>query len=191
MKTSMLIAALLCGTTLVAHAARRDEANGPYAGVEVGRTSYSLSSSLPVTDRDRRGDAIKLFGGYQFNEWFGVEGGYARLGSFSQSTTVGSATVKQDGSARSFFGAVTARTQLGESFSVHGRLGLSSGKVSGTNLLPAGEELTGSKRSVMFGVGAEYKLLPNVALTVDYDNFGKVSNKVKASTLGFGARVSF
>ena len=192
MKISTLVAAaLLCSTGLAAHAAKQDEGVGPYAGVEVGRTSFSLASSLPVSNKDQRGDTIKLFGGYNFNQWFGVEGGYARLGSFSETATVGSGSVKQDGSARSFFGAVTARAQLGESFAAHARLGLSAGKVNGTNLLPAGDELTGSKRSVMFGVGAEYKLTPNVALTVDYDNYGKVSNKVKASTLGFGARVSF
>jgi len=44
---------------------------------------------------------------------------------------------------------------------------------------------------MMAGVGAEYKLSKNFALTADYDYYGKVSNKVKASTFMLGARLSF
>ena len=75
---------------------------------------------------------------------------------------------------------------MGESFALHGRLGLSSGKVSGTNVLPASDNSIGSKTSVLFGLGAEYRPKPNVALTVNYDSYGKLSNNVKASGLVFG-----
>jgi len=115
-----------------------------------------------------------------------VEAGYAALGSFSENLTVGGASVKQEGKARSIFSAATGRLPLGESFALHGRLGLSSGKVSGTNVLPANDNLMGSKTSVLFGVGAEYRPKPNVALTVNYDSYGKLSNNVKASALVFG-----
>ena len=186
MKSSILVLSLLSTLSLAAHAAPNDGIVGAYARVEVGRSNLVPSSTLPRASTDEHGQAIKVFTGYRFNETLGVEAGYAALGSFSESVTVGGASVTQDGKARSIFGAATGRLPLSESFAVHGRLGLSSGKVSGTNVLPAGDNLMGSKTSVLFGLGAEYRPTPNVALTVNYDSYGMLSNTVKASALVFG-----
>ena len=190
MKSSFFVLSLLSTFALAAQAAPNDGLSGAYARVEVGQSNFSLSSALPQTGSDERGQAVKVFGGYRFNENLGVEAGYAALGRFSESVTVGGASLKQDGKARSIFGAATGRLPLGESFALHGRLGLSSGKVSGTNVLPAGGNLMGSKTSVLLGVGAEYRPKPNVALTVNVDSYGKLSNKVKASALVFGLHVT-
>ena len=38
----------------------------------------------------------------------------------------------------------------------------------------------------MFGLGADYRPRSNIALTPNYDNYGKLSNKVKASAVLFG-----
>ena len=186
MKSSLFVLSLLSTFALAAQAAPNDGLTGAYARVEVGQSNFSLSSALPQTGSDEHGQAVKVFGGYRFNENLGVEAGYAALGSFSESVTGGGASVKQDGKARSAFAAVTGRLPLGESFALHGRLGLSSGKVSGTNLLSASDSLMGSKTSALFGLGAEYRPKPNIALTVNYDSYGKLSNKVKASALVFG-----
>lgn len=186
MKSSLFVLSLLSTLTLAAQAAPNDGITGAYARVEVGRSNFGLSSTLPQTGSDEHGQAVKVFGGYRFNENLGVEAGYAALGKFSESVTVGGVSVKQDGKARSIFGVATARLPLGDSFALHGRLGLSSGKVSGTNLLPASDNLVGSKTSVLFGVGGEYRPKPNVALTVNYDSYGKLSNNVKASALLVG-----
>ena len=186
MKSSLSAFSLLSVFTLVAQAASNDGLTGAYARVEVGRSNFSLSSTLPQAGSDEHGQAVKVFGGYRFNENLGVEAGYAALGKFSQSVTVGGVGVQQDGKARSIFSAATGRLPLRESFALHGRLGLSSGKVSGTNVLPVSDNLMGSKTSVLFGVGAEYRPKPNVALTVNYDSYGKLSNNVKASALVFG-----
>ena len=63
---------------------------------------------------------------------------------------------------------------------------MSAGNVSGTNLLPDANNLMGSKNSVLLGLGAEYRPRPNIALTVNYDSYGKLSNNVKANALLFG-----
>ena len=186
MKSSHFVLSLLSTFALAAQAAPSDGLTGAYARVEVGQSNFSLSSALPQTGSDEHGQAVKVFGGYRFNENLGVEAGYAALGSFSESVTGGGASVKQDGKARSILAAVTGRLPLGESFALHGRLGLSSGKVSGTNLLSASDSLMGSKTSALFGLGAEYRPKPNIALTVNFDSYGKLSNKVKASALVFG-----
>ena len=186
MKASILALALLCTLTLAAQAAPNDGIVGAYARVEVGRSNFGLSSTLPQVASNEHGQAVKLFGGYRFNENLGVEVGYAALGSFTKSVIVAGASVKQDGSARSVFGVATGRMPVADSFALHGRLGLSFGKVSGTNLLLEGDNLMGSKTSVLFGLGAEYRPKPNIALTVNYDSYGKLSNSVTASALVFG-----
>ena len=186
MKSSFFVLSLLSTLTLAAQAAPNDGIVGPYARVEVGRGNFGLSSALPQSSSDEHGQAVKVFGGYRFDENLGIEAGYAALGSFSESVTAGGASVRQDCKARSIFGAATGRLPLGESFALLGRLGLSSGKVSGTNVLPASDNVMGSKTSVLLGLGAEYRPKPNIALTVNYDSYGKLSNKVKADALLFG-----
>jgi hypothetical protein len=186
MKTSLLTLSLLSSLSLAAQATPNDGIVGVYARVEVGRSQLSLSSTLPQASTDEHGQAIKVFGGYRFTENLGAEAGYAALGSFSESVTVGGASVRQDGKARSIFAAATGRLPLSESFALHGRLGLSSGKVSGTNVLPAADTLMGSKTSALVGLGAEYRPKPNVALTVNVDSYGKLSNQVKANAVVFG-----
>ena len=186
MKASILALALLSTLTLAAQAAPNDGIVGAYARVEVGRSNFGLSSTLPQVASNEHGQAVKLFGGYRFNENLGVEVGYTALGSFTKSVIVAGASVKQDGSARSVFGVATGRMPVANSFALHGRLGLSFGKVSGTNLLSEGDNLMGSKTSVLLGLGTEYRPKLNVALTVNYDSYGKLSNSVTASALVFG-----
>ena len=186
MKSSIFILAVLSTFTFATQAAPNDGVVGPYARIEVGRSNFNLSSALPQVGVDEQGKAVKIFGGYRFNKNFGLEGGYAALGSFREHVTVNGTSVTQDGDARSVFGAATGRLPLSESFALQGRLGFSLGKVSGTNLLPDKDNLMGSKTSVLFGVGAEYKPKSNIALTINYDNYGKLSNKVSASSVVFG-----
>jgi opacity protein-like surface antigen len=51
--------------------------------------------------------------------------------------------------------------------------------------------LGGHKASPLLGVGAEYKVNRNVALTLNLDGYGKVSENVKASAATLGMRYSF
>jgi len=186
MKSSVYALAILSAFTFAAQAAPNDGIVGAYARVEVGRSNLGLSGTLPQAGSNNNAQAAKLFGGYRLNENFGVEAGYASLGSFATTVVVGSTGVKQDGRASSLFAAATGRLPLGESFALHGRLGLSSGKVTGTNVLPASDNLMGSKDSVLFGLGAEYRPRPNIALTINYDSYGKLSDNVKANAFLFG-----
>lgn len=195
MKSKQLVlisAAALMLAAQAAQAAPQADELGAYGGLAVGRSSFKLpGASVAITGKDSRDTAYKLYGGYRLNENFGIEAGYARLGSFSEQATLATGSVTQQGKASSFYVAGTARYALNEQFALQGRLGLARNKVSGTNLLPASDSLQGRTNSLMLGVGAEFKVAKNLALTADYDYYGKVSNKVKASTFMVGARLSF
>ena len=193
MNTSIpvLLISLLNTLPLTAHAAPNDGITGLYARVEVGRANFDLSNGVPGQTLNQRGNAVKGFGGYRFNPNYGVEAGYAALGSFTTGTGAGGTSAMQDGKASSLFAAATGRLPLAEAFAVHGRLGVSHGKVSGADPAPGSSTVLGSKNSVLLGVGAEYRPKPNVALTLNYDSFGKLSNNVDASSLVFGLHFTF
>lgn len=75
MKSTILAVAIFSTFTLTVQAAPNDGIVGAYARVEVGSSNFSLSGALPRTGADESGKAIKAFGGYRFNENFGVEAG--------------------------------------------------------------------------------------------------------------------
>lgn len=89
------------------------------------------------------------------------------------------------------FAAATGRLPVGEGFALHGRLGLSAGRVTGTDVLPEADQVTGAKTSALIGLGAEYRPRSNIALTLNYDHYGKLSNTVDASALLFGLHFTF
>lgn len=179
------------------HAAAPGNDSPLYIGAAMGASSFSLPSShTPVPSggekNDKSGTAFKLYGGYRLTEHFGVEAGYARLGRVSQWTSVNGVAARQTGSGQVFYGAATGRLPIGESFALNGRLGVARGKMSGGNpLLSPGQNISGSATGVMAGVGAEYKLYQNVALTADFDYFGKVSKQAKGGMLTVGLRANF
>lgn len=176
---SLLAAALISLWLPTVHAAPNDGISGGYARLEVGRSSFSLSGASAQADADSHGTAVRLFGGYRFAQGLGVELGYAALGSL------------QGGKARSWFGVATGRWPVGESFAGHLRLGLSAGRVSGGHMPPLGDGLTGSRTSATWGVGGEYRPQPNVALTLNYDDYGRLSDRVEARSLTVGFHYNF
>ncbi len=168
------------------------QATGPYVGAALGRTSFSTKNlGVPKTGSDESAQASKVYGGYRFSNLVGVEAGYVRLGSAVETLTVGNNTVSQGVTARSLYVAATSRLPLSTDFALTGKAGISFGKASGANLLPASTDMTGSTRAFMWGVGAEYQLTDALALTADFDHFGQVSSKVRANLFSAGVRYRF
>lgn len=189
------LTALLLGTaSLGVLAAEPGLDSRLYMGASMGGSSFSLASSGTTAaferrDGDKKGTAYKLYGGYRLTEHFGIEAGYARLGRVSQWTSVRGVSALQSASGQAFYGAATARMPLGESFALNGRLGLARGKVSGND--HAAPSLSGNATGVMAGFGAEYSVSRNIALTADFDYFGKLSKQVKGGMLTVGLRANF
>jgi OmpA-OmpF porin, OOP family len=202
-----VLAALLLGTASIgAYAAGPAQDTNFYVGGSVGRSSYSLSSSNTVPTpwggqkASKAGTAYKLYGGYRLTENFGVEVGYARLGRVSQWTAagLGGYSSLQSGTGQAFYAAATARLPLGDAFALNGRLGVSRGRISGGDnnnggnwWQPGGQRFSGSSTGLMAGFGAEYRVTQNLAITADYDYFGKLSKQAKGGMLSVGLKASF
>lgn len=170
---------------------------GFYAGGGIGHSSFSLSSSSSAPapwggeKSSKAGTAYKLYG-YRLTEHFGAEAGYARLGRVSQWTSAYGVSTLQSGSGQAFYAAATARLPLGESFAVNGRIGIAHGRISGAgNGVPGNRRFSGGANGVMAGFGAEYRVTQNLAITADYDYFGKLSKQAKGGMLTVGLKASF
>ena len=152
------------------------DASGWYGGANVGRTGATIDDARitsglaaggfqtnSISDRDRS-SGYKVFGGYQLNRNFAVEGGYFDLGKFGYTAnTTPAGTLSGDMRVRGLNLDLVGSLPLTEKFSALGRVGLnyaqtkdnfsSTGAVLVTNPNP-------SERGVNYklGVGLQYAL---------------------------------
>lgn len=109
---------------------------GWYAGGNIGQskasiddariTSGLLGSGLiagPIND-DNRDRGFKLFGGYQYNQYFSVEAGYFDLGRFGFTTTTPTGTLSGDIRLKGLNLDAVGSFPITEKFSAFGRIGV-------------------------------------------------------------------
>ncbi|MFZ2988456.1 outer membrane beta-barrel protein [Ideonella sp.] len=164
---------------------------GPYLGIGLGLSKRPRNEGKDGAHDERPG-VTKLYGGYRLTETWGVEAGLVKLGRVhNDTTTMDGSMVHHNGEAHSLYLAGTGRLALGHDFSLTGKAGMSLGRVSAQESGDTNFTLGGDKASPLLGIGAEYKLTRNIALTFDLDGYGKVSETVKAAKATVGARFSF
>ena len=85
--------------SLIAASSFAQESGYAYGGLSVGQSRAKIDEerisagllgagfTSSTMTRDEKSDAYKLFGGYQFNRYFGVEAGYFKLGKFGFNAT--------------------------------------------------------------------------------------------------------
>jgi OOP family OmpA-OmpF porin len=173
-------------------------AEGVYVGVAVPTTHYDLTYLAPgaaSTAVDGKGYSAqpKLTIGYDINKTWSVEGGYAWLGNadyaYTQNGTAGAVETK----SRALYAAAKATLPVTNDISVYGKLGASENRytIDGSG---AAASLSGKTKTtgLYFGVGAEYALTKKVALTLEYENFGKMAaDNTRAAAVTVGAKYSF
>lgn len=138
--------------------------------IGAGATSTSI-------DHDQRDNAYKVFGGYQFNPYIGLEAGYFNLGEFGfKSTTTPAGTldgrIKVDGVNLDLVGTLPINDQL----SLLGRVGVhkarardtftSTGAVVVTNPNP---EIT--EQNYKAGIGFSYKFSQSMSLRGELERY--------------------
>lgn len=180
---------------LAATSAAFAQGSGFYVGGSVGQSNtkfktddFSLSSPFVDESKDRSDTAWKLFAGYNYNQYLGVEVGYADLGAPKYKYTgvngvVGSGEIKAE--ETSWFAAAKGTLPINDQFNVFGKLGFTRNhlKASGdiTITAPVSVSISGSesktKASVLYGVGAQYNVTKQIGIRLEYENFGKFGNE--------------
>lgn len=180
------ILASLCGVAFFLPEV--SQAEGVYVNAGIGSSQFEYAGSVHDT-------AWNLGVGYNFDKNFGAELGYAQLGKKSGSGSFGSLSVSGSAKVESVYLAGIGNWAVADEFSVFGKLGIAqnrlsvSGSVSG---IPTPGAAATSKTDVFAAVGAAYQFTKDLAATIDYSYYGKVSDLgIKLSAWNVGLRYGF
>ena len=186
MKQTLLLAALglALSAPVVAYA------DGSYIGVNAGHTDQKVfAEGINGTAKDTS-TGYKLYGGYDFSKNFGVEGGYMDSGNgkavFSNGFFVA-------GKTTSLYVAATGTVPLSDQFSLFAKAGVASNRAKLHN--SGGVYFDQRTTSPVLGIGAAYTVNKNIALVIEYEDFGKTvkidNDYLKTNLLAIGARYKF
>lgn len=195
-----LSAAILAATMALATSAVQAQQSNFYAGVGLGQsraTNLSESEandylrsqgfSNPSTHVDRKDNAYRLMGGFQFTPNIAVEAFYTDLGKFNAASTVTAPNINGTGSVSSTykvngFGAdLVVSSAFSPQLSVFGRIGVFQSKTEANfsaSGLVALQFTHGSRNRTgdHLGLGLQYDLTKNVGLRLEAERFRKLGD---------------
>ena len=158
--------------------------DAPHAYVGIGAST----ADNVTTDQYRVG--AKLYGGYQFDHNWGVEGGYTYFDDQDFSRSIGNRRLNGNVKGSSSYIAGKYTMPLSDRFSAFGKLGVAYNerKYNDNTGLHYKENDTG----VYAGIGVQYKLNQNVSLIGEYERYGKDTNLgAKADVYSVGVQYDF
>ena len=166
-----------------------DNAPGWYIGGNVGRTSSDfdndrINNSLAgqgfrvnSTSENKRDTGYKLFGGYQLNRNFAVEGGYFDLGRFNYGfSTFPAGSLNSETRVRGLNLDLVGILPLSDKFSVFGRVGAAYAQTrsnsSRTGNLPFGNfDSRNNDTNAKVGLGLEYAFTPALSVRGELERY--------------------
>ena len=185
----MVRAALLSALAIVGSSAW---AQNSYMGLAGGVSSWDLNCT-GTSSCDTRGASLKLFGGYHFNQNFGLEGSVFSLGRPSASAFGG--TLKAEFKASGFELAGVARAPFNDKWSGFAKLGVASIKATTIASIPSlGLSDSASNSSVQptLGLGVTYKLGNGLQARAEWETRKvEVVGNEKVSVGNFSAGIQY
>lgn len=167
-------------------------APGPYVGVGVATTDqqFKASGATGVSTEGRKSSG-KIFGGYDFDERWGVEAGYTDFNKSHADYTLNGVPGRAQTDGNSFYVAGKATAPISAQASVYGKLGAARNK-SEMNSTTPGLNQNESKTEVYGAVGVQYNLTQKVALTAEYERYGSSKDfGAKADVVSVNAKYAF
>lgn len=171
-----LIVALIAGAAAMSAAQAQNFADTqPHAYVGVGvSTAKNIQS-----DNHKAGG--KVYGGYQVNQTWAAEAGYTDFGDHDAAN----GTTKGNG----YYVAAKATMPINEQFSAYGKVGVQH---SERKFNSAALNLKDTDTGAYGALGVQYKLNQQVALTAEYERYGKEKDiGAKANAWSVGAHYNF
>lgn len=153
------------------------QAEGLYVGGALGTPDYH--STINGISGNGSGVGGKVFGGYQFNPYFGLEGGFYDLGHIDNDS--GKVTTRG-----AYFDAV-GTLPLASGWSLLGSAGVTQARLRTTY----GND---TSPGLKLGVGVQYDLTRQVALRAGYDRYrysNAFDDKANVGEATFGVKFGF
>ena len=150
---------------------------GGQSGLDLCTAFHPSFTETPGTCDNSR-FAGKVFGGYKFNTYVGLEGALVYLGSASADGTFSGVPTTADAYAGGLEIAAVGTLPVTDQFGILGKLGgLFWSVYSETGL---GFDRDDDGASVAMGAGLKYDITPNVGIRLEWERFWQVGN----STIG-------
>ncbi|MFA6972000.1 MAG: outer membrane beta-barrel protein [Gallionella sp.] len=135
-----------------------------------------VGAGLGWSKTDTNNTASKLFAGYQFTENFGAQVAYNNFGGYRGAT------------ATAWSVAAVGTIPLNANWDVSAKLGTTENR---TTLAGSGR-----KSELLVGLGVGYNFDKNIALRLEYEDFGKLptdinGNRWKATNWGLNVKYTF
>jgi OOP family OmpA-OmpF porin len=204
--TGSVTLALAALSAFVSSFSQADE-SGWYVGSSIGQsratiddrriTSALLGAGFATTsiNDDDRHIGFKVFGGYQFNRHFALEGGYFDLGRFGfTADTVPAGTLRGDIKLKGVNLDAVGILPFSHKFSGFGRVGLNYADAKDTFAGTGSVNVTDPKRgkratNYKLGVGLEYDFLESLGMRAEAERYrinDAVGNKGDINLLSVG-----
>ena len=144
--TGLIVASLSLASTVYA------DAGNPYAG-------FSFGDATPDSSGFDNASGWKIFGGYEINDYFAVEGGYTSFGKMNGPVT----SVEPSG----FEVAAVGNIPVNDQFSLFAKAGILAWdfKVNGLG----SSSTTGT--DAFFGVGGKFNVAKNTDIQITWDSY--------------------
>ena len=183
-KLSVIALAVLGSASVLA-----DNPLGWYAGGNIGRTDADFDIPRNISpfvgpgvvvnsgSQDDRDRGYKLFGGYQLNRNFAIEGGYFDLGNYDyRLTTTPAGTFNGDLRVRGLNLDLVGIIPVSERFSVFGRVGAAHARSKSSFSRTGAFPLTTTSRNekdtnVKYGVGLQYAFSDALSVRAEYERY--------------------
>jgi long-chain fatty acid transport protein len=175
-------------------------------GDNIGRDWDSASASALAaqgitatqTSTDDSDFGFKVFGGYQFNKYLGLEGGYVQFNNYTANATVTapapnvSAYQTEDSNAW-FLGAV-GTLPITKDFAAFGKLGMNSWKTSYNTFIHNADTSFTRTSSIergydpYYGVGVSYALMQGLEVRGEYERYDLGGNNTDFLSAGLAVK---
>lgn len=188
--------------------AMADDYDGWYVGGNVGQSRSKIDnaqvsesvlgagSASTITSEDNHDTGYKVFGGYQINKNFGVEGGYFDLGKFgfNATSTVPAGTLNGKMEVKGLNLDLVGTLPVTEKFSVLGRVGATyaetEDRFSGTGAVsPADPSPSKREADYKYGLGVQYDFTESLGMRAEAERYrinNAVGNKDNVDLLSVG-----
>ena len=155
---------------------------GFYAGAGVGATRLKLDTTGLIGSADEEDTGWKLFAGYQFNKYIGLEGGYYDLGKASFAGTLATAippfpagtAASVNLKSKAYALSAVGTLPLGRSaFSLTARLGIAYSEADADVRLGAGATASSSDDAteLTYGLGVRYDVTRSFSVRGEWERF--------------------
>ena len=176
----LFAAAVLVLSGLVAASAA--PAQGFYIGGSVGQSDYDDNNAIPdlITSGSVDGSdtGLKIFGGYQFNQHFGLELSWVDLGKASYSGRFGALNVTGGTLETSGLNFSAVGTwPLGSNFALFGKIGFFAWESKASDVT-GGLPFSGTEdgTDVSYGIGASFNFTKNLSMRAEWERFKAVGD---------------